>query len=73
VTSNQHEHAVNHVQHSRQHAMNKVILMQYVHHLPFCPTCVYHAITPPAKEKQMHRFIIYHNTGKNFQKACKIV
>jgi hypothetical protein len=73
VTSNQHEHAVNHVPISTQHTKNKVIIMQYVHHLSLCPTCVYRTITPPTKEKQMHKFIIYHNTDKNFQNACKIV
>jgi len=72
VTSNQHERAVNHVPHSKQHTKNKVILMLYVHHPPLCPTCVYRTITTQAKEKQMHRFIIYHNTGKNFQMCVKL-
>jgi len=30
-------------------------------------------LTIPAKEEQMHRFIIYHNTAKDFQNAHKIV
>jgi hypothetical protein len=35
VTSNQHEHAVNHVPISTQHTMNKVILM---HMYTICPS-----------------------------------